>query len=130
VQHGDDRSVFVLGAGGSRQRHGVRWPAGAAFASGPPARPPAGHPLGGWSVIAKRAPWQERERVLQALSRASVEASRCCLLGDHLSQARWERAEREALRVLDSLPGGPPSRVVVQMDFFPDAAALFPWPRS
>lgn len=72
-----------------------------------------------------RAPWQERERALQALSRASVEASRCCLLGDHLSQARWERAGREALRVLDSLPVGSPSRVVVQMELFPDASALF-----
>jgi len=78
----------------------------------------------------KRAPWQERERALQALSRASVEASRCCLLGDYLSQARWERAEREALRVLDSLPGGSLSRVVVHMEAFPDAAALFPGPRS
>jgi len=77
-----------------------------------------------------RAPWQDRERALQALSRASFEASRCCLLGDHLSQARWERAEREALRVLDSLPGGPLSRVVVQIELFPDAAALFPGPRS
>jgi len=77
-----------------------------------------------------RAPWQDRERALAALSRASVEASRCCLLGDHLSQARWERAEREALRVLDSLPGGSPSRVVVQADAFPDACALFPGPRA
>ena len=77
-----------------------------------------------------RAPWQDRERALAALSRASVEASRCCLLGDHLSQARWERAEREALRVLDSLPGGSPSRVVVQADLFPDACALFPGPRA
>lgn len=77
-----------------------------------------------------RSLWQERERALQALSRASVEASRCCLLGDHLAQARWERAEREAMRVLDSLPGGPPSRVVVQLEAFPDACALFPGPRS
>ena len=77
-----------------------------------------------------RALWQDRERALLALSRASVEASRCCLLGDHLSQARWERAEREALRVLDSLPGGSLSRVVVQLDAFPDACALFPGPRS
>jgi len=67
-----------------------------------------------------RAPWQERERALQALSRASVEASRCCLLGDRLSQARWERVEREALRVLDSLAVGSRSRVVVQLEAFPE----------
>lgn len=77
-----------------------------------------------------RAPWQDRERALSALSRASVEASRCCLLGDHASQARWERAEREALRVLDSLAGGQPSRVVVQMEALSDASALFPGPRA
>lgn len=72
-----------------------------------------------------RAPWQDRERALQALSRASVEASRCCLAGDHVGQARWERAERDAERALDGLPGGRPSRVVVQMEAFPDASELF-----
>lgn len=67
---------------------------------------------------------------MAALSRASVEASRCCLLGDHVSQARWERAEREALRVLDSLSAGRLSRVVVQIGAFPDSSPLFPGARA
>lgn len=96
--------------------------------SPPLTRPAARRALGSRAV--SRGPWQERERALQALSRASVQASRCCLLGDHLGQARWERAEREAFRVLDSLPGGRPSRVVVQLEAFPDASALFPGPRA
>lgn len=126
--YGASRSVRVLGAGRPDQRLRVRWPAGVAVASGPPARPPAGHPLG--CAVMSRAPWQDRERALSALSRASVGASRCCLLGDHVRQALWERAEREALRVLDSLPGGSPSRVVVQVEAFLDASALFPGSRA
>lgn len=69
--------------------------------------------------------WTKRERALQALSRASVGASRACLLGDAVMQERWERAEREALRVLDSLDS-PRGRLVLQLDAFPDASPLFP----
>lgn len=69
--------------------------------------------------------WTHRERALQALSRASVEASRCCLRGDAVGMARWERAEADALACLDRLDP-PRGRVVLQLDAFPDALPLFP----
>ena len=69
--------------------------------------------------------WTERERALQALSRASVEASRCCLRGDAVGKARWEAAEADALAALDDLDP-PCGRVVLQLEAFPDASPLFP----
>lgn len=69
--------------------------------------------------------WTKRERALQALSRASVEASRCALRGDKAGQARWDVAELAALAELDRLDGRGP-RVVLQLDAFPDASPLFP----
>lgn len=69
--------------------------------------------------------WTKRERALQALSRASVEASRCALRGDKRGQARWDAAEVAALAELDLLDVGI-SRVVLQIEMFPDAAPLFP----
>ncbi len=69
--------------------------------------------------------WTKRERALQALSRASVEASRCCLRGGALGVARWEAAEAHALAALDRLDP-PVRRVVLQLEAFPDASPLFP----
>lgn len=69
--------------------------------------------------------WTRRERALQALSRASVEASRCALRGDKAGLARWDAAEVAAMMELDDLDGRGP-RVVLQLEAFPDAAPLFP----
>jgi hypothetical protein len=69
--------------------------------------------------------WTERERALQALSRASVEASRCCLRGDQVGTARWGAAKADALAALDRLDP-PRGRVVLQLEAFPDASPLFP----
>lgn len=69
--------------------------------------------------------WTKKERALQALSRASVEASRCCLRGDAAGMARWERAEADAMAVLDQLDP-PRGRLVLQLEAFPDASPLFP----